>query len=347
MIKRLWLDPFYPLIRVSFDISAILKNNRYRYKLGYTYRHIMKNADTDISIDEWLLQKIEEKKKRLDKLRPLSQDALQNLLEDIRLRHTYHSDAIEGNALTLQETKLVIEEGITIGGKLLKDHIEARNDAEAFDLMIDLIHSKKKLSQEIIQQIHECVTKGILQNPGQYRTGDVGVTGADIRPPSYLKVIPLMDNYIKHIKEAQQHPLQKAVYIHHELVRIHPFFDGNGRVARLLTNFYLMTKGYPIIIVKKEDRQKYYQALNKADHGDLSDFTLFITRAVHESLQYYLSSFIDDERLIPLKDLSLHLPYSQEYLSLRARQGKLDAVKIGNIWYSSKRAVKEYTKSMR
>jgi len=307
----------------------------------------MKNADTDTTIDELLLQKIEEKKKRLDKLRPLSQDALQNLLEDIRLRHTYHSDAIEGNTLTLQETKLVLEEGITIGGKPLKDHIEARNDAEAFDLMIDLIHAKKKLSQEIIQQIHQSVTKGTLQNPGQYRAGDVRVTGADVRPPGYLKVIPLMDNYIKHINEAQKHPLQKAAYIHHELVRIHPFFDGNGRVARLLTNFYLMTKGYPIIIVKKEDRQNYYQALHKADHGDLSDFTLFIMQAVHESLQYYLSSFIEEDRLISLKDLSLHVPHSQEYLSLRARQGKLDAVKIENVWYSSKRAFKEYLKSLR
>ncbi len=307
----------------------------------------MINADTDITIDELLQQKIEEKKKRLDKLRPLSQDALQNLLEDIRLRHTYHSDAIEGNTLTLQETKLVLEEGITIGGKPLKDHIEARNDAEAFDLMIDLVHEKKKLSHEIIQQIHQSVTKGTLQNPGQYRTDDVRVTGADVRPPSYLKVISLMDKYIKKINEAQKNPLQKAAYIHHELVRIHPFFDGNGRVARLLTNFYLMTKGYPLIIVKKEDRQKYYQALHKADHGDLSDFTLFIMQAVHESLQYYLSSFIEEDRLISLKDLSLHVPHSQEYLSLRARQGKLDAVKIENVWYSSKRAFKEYLKSLR
>jgi Fic family protein len=307
----------------------------------------MKYADTDIHIDELLLKKVEEKKKRLDKLRPLSQDALQKLLEDIRLRHTYHSDAIEGNTLTLQETKLVLEEGITIGGKPLKDHIEARNDAEAFDLMIDLVHAKKELSQEIIQRIHEYVTKGLLQDPGQYRAGNVRVTGADTRPPSYLKVIPLMDNYIKQIKEVQLHPLKKAAYIHHELVRIHPFFDGNGRVARLLTNFYLMTKGYPIIIVKKEDRKKYYQALNKADHGDLSDFTLFIMRDVHESLQYYLSSFIEEERLTTLKDLTMHSKYSQEYLSLRARQSKLDAVKMDNVWYSSKRSLKEYTKSIR
>ena len=269
------------------------------------------------------------------------------MLEDIRLRHTYHSDAIEGNTLTLQETKLVLEEGITIGGKPLKDHIEARNDAEAFDLMIDLVRAKKNISQEIIQQIHEYVTKGLLQDSGQYRTGNVAITGADIKPPSYLKVIPLMDNYIKNIKELKLHPLKKAAFIHHEIVRIHPFWDGNGRVARLLTNFYLMKRGYPIIVLKKEDRNKYYQTLNKADHGDLSDFAVFIVKAVHESLQYYLSSFIEEERLISLKELTKYTKYSQEYLSLRARQGKLDAVKIENVWHSSKHALNKYLKSLR
>ena len=124
----------------------------------------MKLADTEIKIESWLIKRIEEKKKRLDDLRPLSKDALKKLLEDIRLRHTYHSDAIEGNTLTLKETKLVLEEGVTIGGKPLKDHIEIRNDAEAFDLMIKLVHEKKSISQDIIQKIHEIVTKGILKD---------------------------------------------------------------------------------------------------------------------------------------------------------------------------------------
>jgi len=122
----------------------------------------MKYADTDIHIDDLLLKRVEEKKKRLDNLRPLSKDALKKLLEDIRLRHTYHSNAIEGNTLTLQETKLVLEEGVTIGGKPLKDHVEAKNDAEAFDLMVKLVHAKKLISQDIIQEIHEIVTKAKL-----------------------------------------------------------------------------------------------------------------------------------------------------------------------------------------
>ena len=307
----------------------------------------MKHVDTDIIISDSLLSNIEKKKKKLDSLRPLPKDAVKRIIEDIRLRHTYHSDAIEGNTLTLQETKLVLEEGITIGGKPLKDHIEARNDAEAFDVMIKLVNSKKKISQEIIQQIHEVVTKGILKNPGQYRTENVAITGAKIRPPSYLKIIKLMDEYIQHIEKQKLEPIKKTTFIHHEFVRIHPFIDGNGRVARLLTNFYLMKKGYPPIIIQKEDRKNYYVSLNKADLGNLSDFATFIARAVNESLQYYLSSFIEEERLVPLSDLSKKSDYSQEYLSLRARQGKLDAVKIENMWYSSKRALKDYHKSVK
>ena len=306
----------------------------------------MKYADTDIKINDSLLNKIKIKKQKLDSLQPLPKDAVKRIIEDIRLRHTYHSDAIEGNTLTLQETKLVLEEGVAIGGKPLKDHIEARNDAEAFDLMMELAKPKKKISQEIIQQIHEFVTKGILKNPGQYRTENVRITGVKIKPPSYLKIVKLMDEYTQNIEKLKLQTIKKAAFIHHEFVKIHPFIDGNGRVARLLTNCYLIKNGYPPIVIQKEDRKKYYKTLNKADQGDLSDFATFIARSVNESIQYYLSSFIDEERLVTLSELSKKSDYSQEYLSLRARQGKLDAVKIETIWYSSKRALKDYQKNV-
>lgn len=307
----------------------------------------MKYADTDIHIDELLLKRVGEKKKRLDALRPLPKDAIKKLLEDIRLRHTYHSDAIEGNTLTLQETKLVLEEGITIGGKPLKDHVEAKNDAEAFDLMIKLVHAKKAVSQDVIQKIHEIVAKGLLEDSGRYRTENVRITGSKNSPPSFSKIVELMGEYVSNIKELKLHPVKKAAFIHHELVHIHPFLDGNGRVARLIINLYLMNQGYPPVVLKKEDRRKYYQVLQKADDGDLSPFANFIAKASHEALMYYLSSFVDEERLISLKEIAEFAPYSQEYLSLRARQGKLDAVKIENVWYSSKRALKEYLKSLR
>jgi cell filamentation protein, protein adenylyltransferase len=307
----------------------------------------MKYDDTDILIDESFLKKIAEKKHRLDTLRPLPKDAVKKLLEDIRLRHTYHSDAIEGNTLTLQETKLVLEQGITIGGKPLKDHIEARNDAEAFDFMVQLVQKKEAFSQEIIQQIHDIVTRGLLKDSGKYRTGNVRIAGSSITPPSYQKIIPLMDDYIRSIKNLPIHPLKKAAVIHHRLVWIHPFFDGNGRVARLVTNLFFMQQGYPPIVLKQEQRKSYYYVLHQADLGNLSPLTLFLSKAMNEALQFYLSVFIDEERLIPLKELAEHSPYSQEYLSLRARQGKLDAVKLEQDWYSSTRALNEYIKTIK
>ncbi len=307
----------------------------------------MKYDDTDIPIDESFLKRIDDKKRRLDNLRPLPKDAVNKLLEDIRLRHTYHSNAIEGNTLTLQETKLVLEQGITIGGKPLKDHIEARNDAEAFDFMVKLVQKKEIFSQEIIQQIHDIVTKGLLKDSGKYRTGNVRITGSSITPPSYQKIISLMDDYIRSIKNLSFHPLKKATIIHHRLVWIHPFFDGNGRVARLVTNLFFMQEGYPPIILKQEQRKNYYHVLHQGDEGNLSPLAMFLANAMNEALQFHLSVFIDEERLIPLKELAEHSPYSQEYLSLRARQGKLDAVKLETAWYSSTRALQEYLKTIK
>jgi Fic family protein len=303
----------------------------------------MKYADTDIN--ELLFKKIQEKKKKLDKHRPIPKDALVKILEDIRLRHTYHSDAIEGNTLSLQETKVVLEEGVTISGKSLKDHIEAKDDAEAFDLMIELAQKKKQITQEIIQRIHETVTKGTLTDPGKYRTENVRISGSKTTPPSFLKIVKLIDDYIKDIKTLKMNTISKAAFIHHKIVWIHPFSNGNGRVARLLTNLYLIKEGYPPIVLKKEDRKKYYNLLKQADNGNLNPLTDFIAKEIHESLQYYLSILLEEERLIPLKEIAEYTNHSQEYLSLRARQGKLDAVKIENIWYSSKRAIKEYMKN--
>jgi len=306
----------------------------------------MKLANTDIVIDQALLEKIKEKKNRLDTLRPIPKDALKKLLEDIRIRHTYHSDAIEGNNLTLKETKLVIEEGITIGGKPFKDHLEAKNDSDAFNLILEMVKSKTKITHETIQKLHEFVTKGLLIDSGKYRTTNVRITGSKISPPSFTKIPKLMDEYIKNINELKLHQIKKSAYIHHEFVRIHPFIDGNGRVARLLTNLFLMNKGYPPIVLKKENRKKYYKLLQIADNNNLSPFTNLIARAVNESLMYYLSSLIEDEQLLPLKELSKNSPYSQEYLSLRARQGQFDAVKIEHVWYSSKLALEEYILKM-
>jgi Fic family protein len=301
----------------------------------------MTHTDTSL-IQEELLARINEKMEQLNFIRPIPADALARLHEEMRLVHTYHSNAIEGNTLTLQETKLVLEEGLTIGGKSLREHLEASNNAKAFDRMEELAKKKCAIDHVTIQEIHEIVTRGILEDAGRYRTRNVRIAGAAKTPPDWSKIIKLMDELIEEITESKEHPIETASFLHHRFVEIHPFSDGNGRVARLLTNLYLMARDYPPVVLKKEDRGKYYKSLRAADAGNLVPFANFIAKAVDENLTLYLSISGGNDELLPLKELAIETPYSQEYLSLRARQWLLDAVKIGKIWYSSKSAVKNY-----
>jgi len=301
-------------------------------------------ADTDSIIRDALLERIEHKKKRLDNERPLPKDVLQRLHQEIRLAHTYHSDAIEGNTLSLQETQLILEDGITIGGRSIREHLEAIGNANAFDRIEVLAKGKKELDHVIIQEIHELVTKGQLTDSGRYRVHNVRITGAKFTPPDFSKLIPLMDDFLKEIRKMKGHKITTASYLHYRFVWIHPFSDGNGRVARLLMNLYLMSYGYPPTVLKKEDRRKYYNYLNKANDGDLGPFVNFIAKAVDESLSLYISAFGGKDELMSLKELARGSPYSQEYLSLRARQGILDAVKIGKTWHSTRSAMEAYLK---
>ncbi len=299
--------------------------------------------DTDTSlIQEKLISRINEKMHRLNSIRPMPADTVKKLHEEMRLLHTYHSNAIEGNTLTLPETKLVLEEGITIGGKSLREHLEATNNAKAFDLIEDIAENKKTIDHAVIQQIHEAVTSGILENAGKYRTRNVRITGAVKTPPDWSKVTRLMDELIEKTTQSKKHPVETAAFLHHRFVEIHPFIDGNGRMSRLLTNLYLIAQGYPPIVLKIEDRGKYYRFLRAADAGNFVPFANFIAKAVDESLTMYLSISSGVDELLPLKELAGNTPYSQEYLSLRARQGVLDAVRIGKIWYSSRRAIEQY-----
>ncbi|WP_229388861.1 Fic family protein [Methanosarcina sp. DH2] len=293
-------------------------------------------------IEEKLLARINEKMMQLNSLRPIPADVLGRLHEEMRLVHTYHSNAIEGNRLTLQETKLVLEEGLTIGGKSLREHLEASNNAKAFDRMVELAKKKCAIDHIIIQEIHETVTKGIFEDAGRYRTRNVRITGAVKSPPDWSKIVKLTDELIEKIAESNEHPIETASFLHHRFVEIHPFSDGNGRVARLLINLYLISRDYPPVVLKKEDRGKYYKSLRAADAGNLRPFANFIAKAVDENLTLYLSISGGADELLPLKELSSKTPYSQEYLSLRARQGLLDAVKIGKTWHSSRRTVEQY-----
>jgi len=294
-------------------------------------------------IEKKLLDRIESKKKLLDSIRPLPKHIVEKLQDQLETELTYNSNAIEGNTLTLQETRLILEQGITIKGKSLREHFEAINHKDALESLDKLVKKKTKLTEKTIKDIHKMVlTKINDQEAGQYRKTNVRILGAIKSPPQYVKVPKLMKEFIKNINKEKLYAIETAAKVHYSIVSIHPFSDGNGRTARIIMNLILMQKGYPITIILKNDRKKYYNTLKKADLGNIKPFVNFIARMVERSFNIYLSVFKKDMKFIPLRDATKFCSYSQEYLSLLARKGSLDAIKLGRNWFVTKKAIKDY-----
>lgn len=305
-------------------------------------------------LESQLKERIDAKLKQLQKLRPLPAASVQKLREQFAIEMTYNSNAIEGNKLTLKETFLVINEGITIKGKSLKDHLEAKDHYDALNYLYDLIEHDKKhtISEIFIRNIQRLVVKETEEeNAGKYRTGNVIITGSDHTPPDANEIPSLMGDLIEWIKEKKKklHPIELAAILHHKLVWIHPFFDGNGRAARLVMNLILMQKGYPLVVILKNDRKKYYETLAKADKGDYLPFVRFIAQAVERSMNIYLKTLlpvsVKKERFLPLSKISEQTPYSEKYLNLLVRQGKIEAHKERRNWLTSIEAVQRYVKN--
>lgn len=304
---------------------------------------------TYLSVD--LAGRIDDKWKKLQSRRPLSSIMVTKLRERFMLEATYNSNAIEGNNLTFKETYLVINEGITIKGKSFKNHLEAKSHHEALEFIYDLIqnHQQTTISQHLIRQLQSLVIEPIDKEiAGVYRSGEVAVTGATHQPSSAIEVPYLMSGLISWFGYNQKrlHPIEIAAIIHHKLVNIHPFVDGNGRTARLLMNIILMQKGYPLIIILKNDRKTYYEALSKADNGNPTPFITFIARAVERSLDIYLETLsitkVKEDKSLPLSVISKKVKFSAKYLNLLARSGKLVAHKQGRNWLTSVSSVKDY-----
>ena len=229
-------------------------------------------------------------KARLDKLRPLPPDLVDNLREVYNIRLTYHSNAIEGNTLTQSETQIVVEKGITIGGKPLKDHLEAINHVEAIDFIRHLAVENRAMSEWDIRQIHGLVCKGD-RGAGAYRSVNVMAAGSNYRYPDAIKIPELMQEFGEWLQSSPAfHPVELAAEIHYRLVTIHPFQDGNGRTARLLMNLILLRSGYPIAVVKTEDRSSYIDGIiSWQSGGDDAKLKEMISKCVESSLVEILS----------------------------------------------------------
>lgn len=302
-------------------------------------------------LDPRIQQRLDQKLKQLNQWRPLNASHVKKLREQLEIEMTYNSNAIEGNSLTLRETYLVLHEGMTIKGKPLKDHLEAKDHKEALDFLYDLISQERyTISEHLIRQLHQLVVRETEKEwAGKYRMGSVMIGGADHTPPDAVDVPRQMDGLIRWLRknEKQLHPVELAALFHHMFVYIHPFFDGNGRTARLVMNVILMRYGYPLAIILKNDRKKYYRVLQAADKEKSGAIVLFIAQAVERSLDLYLRAFGKGQssKLLTLTEASRGTPYSPKYLNLLARNGKINASKKGRVWYTTKDAIEEYQRS--
>ena len=241
-------------------------------------------------LDDNYFDEVDSLKKELDSKRPIPKETLKSLKESINLEWTYNSNGIEGNTLTLRETQVVLE-GITVGGKSIKEHLEAINHEKAILYLDDLVKEKNPITEWNIKNIHQLILKDIdNENAGRYRKENVTIKGATHIPPDYLKLPELMEKLILNYNTWNEyHPIIKAALLHGELVKIHPFVDGNGRTSRLLMNLDLMNSGYNPVIIKKESRLKYYEALDKAHTtGNYTDFVKLVTGLEIEMLKKYL-----------------------------------------------------------
>ncbi|MCP1222952.1 Fic family protein [Sebaldella sp. S0638] len=238
---------------------------------------------------------IDKKLKKYSEIK-LSKELLKDLREDLIIKWTYNSNAIEGNTIDMYQTKVLLEDGITIGGKTMKEHLEIINHAEAIKYIEEIVSKNIFLSEYEIKNIHNLVTKGIENiDSGKYRDTQVQIGGANFTPvPPYL-VKGKMEELILWYKESNLHPIEKSSILHGEFIKIHPFKDGNGRTARLLLNFELMKSGYPPIIINKEEREIYYKTLDMGSvTGNWEDFTEFIAVKADERIEY-MNKFKEEE----------------------------------------------------
>jgi Fic family protein len=238
------------------------------------------------------LSEIDANKRVIDAHRPFSKRLTNSLRDKLIVEWTYNSNAIEGNTLTLSETKVVLE-GITIGGKSMVEHLETINHREAIVFVEELVTAEANVTEWNIKNIHGIILRGIENAyAGRYRLENVVISGAKHIPPKYFEIGSLMQKLVFEYQTVwkKYHPVVKAALLHGEFVKIHPFIDGNGRTSRLLLNFELMKHGFTPIIIKNNERARYYDALDSA-HTTMNygPFIELIMERVVESQKMWLS----------------------------------------------------------
>jgi Fic family protein len=300
----------------------------------------------DIRLPTRLERRIVEKRKRLDEQRPLTPSVVRAVRDDLRVLLTYHSNALEGNTLNESETQMVIEHGITIGGHTVKEHLEAINHAEAITLLDALAERGAVITHADILQLHALITEKLLPSAGQYRDGPVSIRGSRHIPPPWQRVPELIDIWLAWSDGdgLVYPPIVRAALAHEAFLNIHPFYDGNGRVARLLLNLQLMRDGYPTVLVQRSARETYIRALEAAHFGDYQGLVAVIGQAVDAGLSLWLDACerAPEDYKLPAREVAGATGMDAAYLGWLLRNQRVDGTKVGGRWYTSEAAVRRY-----
>lgn len=292
-VRILWLtEKVWQIVQYEHNATEVLflAESRAAY---LNSKQALNVPDLSVSIRE-KIEIADTLKKSWEIHKPMNITQLQKMQEYYNLEYTFESNRIEGNTLTLQETHLVVNEGITIGGKSMREHLEAINHAEAVSLLYEWIQEKEQITRRNVLDLHSLILKGIdKENAGRYRSVPVRITGSKHEPPQPYMLDKLMEDYFLHYlrQKNTMYPVILAAEMHERLVTIHPFIDGNGRTARLVMNLILLQNGFTLTQLKGDpaSRLKYYQALEKVQvDNDPEAFYLLVLDAAIVSLQEHL-----------------------------------------------------------
>jgi len=247
------------------------------------------------------MEHLSEAKARLDAMRPLSNERIERLwpmwVKEDAL-YVYTSNAIEGNTLTLSETTVVLEDGVTIGGKTVKEHLEVINGAKAYALMLDMAKDNRPITVNTLLALHESIVSG-EPFAGMFRDGAVYIRGSQHVPPNAGKVRQLIaetfETYVRDVVE--EHAVVAGAKLHFAIAHIHPFVDGNGRTARIVNNLHLISHGYPPVLIDPvDDKPTYFEALRAASlsgepaKGDPAPFVDYMVQMEQRSLGRYIEA---------------------------------------------------------
>lgn len=232
-----------------------------------------------------------QKKKQLEEMRKhLPKETLESFDKSFEIEYTHNSTAIEGNTLSLIQTKAVLEDGISVGGKTLREIYEVVNHQKAFHYIKKCIADKKPLDENIIKDIHAILMENILTG-GIYRNVEVRISGAKHKPPAPSEMYQQIKNFYADMPyTSNKNAVELAAWTHAEFVKIHPYVDGNGRTSRMIMNYQLMTNGFLPVSIAKENRLEYFEVLEAyAVNGELQPFTEMIALLEEQQLDEYLS----------------------------------------------------------